>query len=73
MGKLRFEARHLEYAYGNGRRAVHDVSLTSAEGSMTAVKRRDGALERVSRIPCKRRETGKHPHGSGQSFVKALE
>ncbi|HTU46165.1 MAG TPA: ABC transporter ATP-binding protein [Bryobacteraceae bacterium] len=32
-----FEAQHLEYAYGNGPLAVRDVSLTSVEGSMTAV------------------------------------
>lgn len=32
-----FEAQHLEYAYGNGPLAVRNVSLTSVEGSMTAV------------------------------------
>ncbi len=32
-----FEARHLDYAYGNGPLAVRDVSITSGRGAMTAV------------------------------------
>lgn len=32
-----FEARHLDYAYGNGQLVVRDVSLTSIPGSLTAL------------------------------------
>lgn len=32
-----FEARHLEYAYGDGPPVVRDASLTVSQGSMTAV------------------------------------
>lgn len=37
MTQLCFEARHLEYAYASGPLAVRDVSLTSRQGSTTAV------------------------------------
>jgi iron complex transport system ATP-binding protein len=37
MPQAWFQAQHLEYAYGKGPLAVRDVSLTSSEGSMTAV------------------------------------
>lgn len=34
---LCLEAKHVEYAYGNGPLAVRDVSLTATEGSLTGV------------------------------------